>query len=244
MDLLESKLSKSKNRHPWEISRAQNILRLLEKIDIGNVVDIGAGDKFFLGQIRNRVKGQLAAVDLNYRQNKIVKDEVLCLKQTKDIPKFKGADNVYLLMDVLEHIEDDVGFLKPIVQGARPKNTFLITVPAFQPLFSQHDAFVKHYRRYNRQQLLAVLKKSDLDVQSCHYFYASLLAPRVLTKIFERDIQKKQFGTANWRFSPQHWLTGLLVLILNLDFLFCKILAKFRIYLPGLSLVAICQKTL
>ena len=56
--------------------------------------------------------------------------------------------DVVLLMDVLEHVEDDVGLLRQYVEKVPSGARFLISVPAFQVLWSDHDVFLEHKRRY------------------------------------------------------------------------------------------------
>ncbi|OGJ56903.1 hypothetical protein A3H22_02815 [Candidatus Peribacteria bacterium RIFCSPLOWO2_12_FULL_55_15] len=74
-----------------------------------------------------------------------------------------------LLLDVLEHIEDDVGFLQRIVLSLPPGGCLLITVPAEMALWSKHDQEVGHFRRYSAETLMQTWK--DLPVQ------VKLLAP-------------------------------------------------------------------
>ncbi|MDR2578426.1 MAG: hypothetical protein LBC70_06420 [Chitinispirillales bacterium] len=119
----------------------------------------------------------------------------------------------------------------------------LITVPAFQSLFSNHDVFLKHRRRYGRKQLLVLLRSCGLHVEKCHYFYSGLFFARwaslLLTK--EKPVEK-QTSIGEWRFGEKHVITRIVRAILNIDFRVCAALAKLRIYLPGLSLLAVCRK--
>ena len=56
--------------------------------------------------------------------------------------------DLVLLMDVLEHMTDDVTLLREYVERVTSGTRFLITVPAFGFLWSGHDEFLRHYRRY------------------------------------------------------------------------------------------------
>ena len=60
--------------------------------------------------------------------------------------------NLVLLTDVLEHIEDDRGFLSRIVSLLSPDAVLLITVPAERALWSEHDISLGHYRRYEWEE--------------------------------------------------------------------------------------------
>jgi hypothetical protein len=147
------------------------------------------------------------------------------------------------MMDVLEHIQDDHSFLTEVLRKIPRGGLALVTVPAFQFLFSEHDVFLKHYRRYNRKQLLALLDSQGLRVEQCHYFYASLFFAR----FFQSLLQKKKRavrhkGIGEWRFSEKHIITRLIRSVLSIDFYLCAFLAKLRVFPPGLSLLAVCRK--
>ena len=57
-------------------------------------------------------------------------------------------------MDVLEHIRDDYSALKEWKKVLNPNGIILISVPAFQHLWSHHDKFLGHYRRYNKKDFI------------------------------------------------------------------------------------------
>jgi hypothetical protein len=95
------------------------------------------------------------------------------------------------MMDVLEHIEHDAPFLSTVLEKLSPGGMALITVPAMQFLFSDHDAFLKHFRRYNRKQVLSLLGNFDVTVERCHYFYTSLFCARLVSLLGERFFPQK-----------------------------------------------------
>ncbi len=52
------------------------------------------------------------------------------------------------MMDVIEHVEDDVGLVRGYVDKVAGGTRFIVTVPALMWLWSGHDVFLEHYRRY------------------------------------------------------------------------------------------------
>ena len=79
------------------------------------------------------------------------------------------------MMDVLEHLEDDLGMLQSIKKNALGTNNhFFITVPAFKSLWSGHDVFLGHYRRYRIKTLRSVLTRAGFNTQRSYYLYGSL----------------------------------------------------------------------
>ena len=83
-----------------------------------------------------------------------------------------------IMMDVLEHVDDDVALLREYSAGLTSDAAMLITVPAFQFLWSGHDIFLEHRRRYTRASLIRVVKAANLEVVRCRYFYG-LLFPMI-----------------------------------------------------------------
>jgi len=155
MDLVEK--MQNKNRHPWELSRTQCILNIIRNQNLNSVADIGAGDNYFTTNLRQFVPGLVYAIDTGYSEKTKSDDAIHYLSNISALPNLNGKCGI-LLMDVLEHIENDSAFLKSTLEKISVGSTVLITVPAFQFLFSEHDQFLKHYRRYNRKQLLNLIK--------------------------------------------------------------------------------------
>jgi len=240
MDLAEKTLNI--NRHPWELSRTQCILNIFKKYCINDIADIGAGDRFFASKFSPFVSGTMYAIDTGYNESSKIIDGIHCLNDISKLPKL-NCDGVIMLMDVLEHIQDDTAFLKDVLKKISTGGFVLITVPAFQFVFSEHDTFLKHYRRYNKKQLLALINSQNLSIEKIHYFYTSLFFARMASLLLKKIKTAKPTGVGSWNFSDKHIITQLIYTILNIDFSICAFFAHFRIYLPGLSLLAICKKT-
>ena len=238
MDLAEK--TSNKNRPPWELSRAWCILNIVKKYNLSSAADIGAGDRFFTSKLRSFIPGIICAVDAGYSEKSKIADNFFCFNDISELPKLSLNGGI-ILMDVLEHIQDDSLFLKKSLEKIQVGGLVFITVPAFQFLFSGHDIFLKHHRRYNKKQLLALIRSQNLCVEKSHYFYASLFFVRLAGLLFKRNPLKPS-GIGNWGFGEKHIITGLISVILIIDFSICAFFARFHVYLPGLSLFAVCRK--
>ena len=75
-----------------------------------------------------------------------------------------------VMVNVLEHIEDDRAALQSLVRTLRPGGHLLIFVPALQFLMSRLDRDVGHFRRYHRPDLTTKVRESGAIVKSCRYF--------------------------------------------------------------------------
>jgi len=81
----------------------------------------------------------------------------------------------YIVMhDVLEHIEDDATAVRALHGLLKPGGVAVVSVPAYQWLFGNHDVQLGHFRRYTRGSLLAVLRGS-FEIEASRYYGASLI---------------------------------------------------------------------
>ena len=74
-----------------------------------------------------------------------------------------------LLVNVLEHIDDEAGELRLIRQHLRPGGHIAIWVPAHEALFARFDESVGHFRRYNKRRLAALADTAGLEVVQLKY---------------------------------------------------------------------------
>jgi len=72
-------------------------------------------------------------------------------------------------LNVLEHIDDDVGALRGLHRVIRPDGRLVVYVPAFQILFTAMDERVGHLRRYRKQQLVERVERAGFGVRHCAY---------------------------------------------------------------------------
>lgn len=105
--------------------------------------------------------------------------------------------DVISVFDVVEHIEGDVQFLHELTALLKPGGRLLITVPAYQFLWSELDVAVSHVRRYTRGQITRTVRSAGYEIVRASYFI-SLMAPliivfRLLGHLTGRS-KKKQFS--------------------------------------------------
>jgi len=84
--------------------------------------------------------------------------------------------------DVIEHIPDDVAFLRDIHRQLVPGGRFYCTVPAFPALWSAEDVHAGHFRRYTIARLTRGLQQAGFTVDFTTYFFAWLTAPVFLLR--------------------------------------------------------------
>jgi 2-polyprenyl-3-methyl-5-hydroxy-6-metoxy-1,4-benzoquinol methylase len=91
--------------------------------------------------------------------------------------------DLVLLMDVLEHVDDDLGLLKSYVDKVPSGSRFLMTVPAFRFLWSGHDDFLEHKRRYTLGQFEALTEKAGLTVERGAYYFGAVFPMAVASRL-------------------------------------------------------------
>ena len=99
-----------------------------------------------------------------------------------DLPFAAGSFDVVMLLDVLEHFADEQRLLAEIRRLVRTGGRVLVSVPAFQFLWSQHDAVLHHIRRYRAGQLRRVLEQGRFTIERLTYTNAVAFPPAVLVR--------------------------------------------------------------
>ena len=87
-------------------------------------------------------------------------------------PDDETLDTVVLL-DVLEHIEDDVALLARLRARLGPGGHLILKVPAMPSLYSPMDEAIGHWRRYDRSGLTQVISRAGLEVVRVWSFNAA-----------------------------------------------------------------------
>lgn len=236
MDLKEvSILGDTIGAHWYYQSKAAALLRLLAGRPIQQILDVGAGSAFFSRLLLEQTSAQSATcVDIHYPEERDENWHGKRIAYRRSL--LSGDHNFVMLMDVLEHVEDDVGLLKQTIDCVPSGAWFILSVPAFQFMWSEHDEFVEHKRRYTLPQLEAVARQAGLRIEQGCYFYALVFPLAYLLRVPGRLLRRK--GPPQSHLKPHHPIVNaLLGGLCHLELPFMH-----RNRLGGLTAFCLCRK--
>ena len=239
MDLKEEEILGDKIYSHWYyIAKGRALLQFLRGIKVSEVLDVGAGSGIFSKQLLDKDFCESAVcVDPGYDDESKEQHNGKPLEFRKSLDK--TTQNLVLMMDVLEHVEDDVALLKEYSETMEEGGYVLITVPAFKFLWSGHDVFLEHFRRYTDASLRETVEKSGLKVVKSRYFFGSLFPMVALIRLTKKLLLRSGKIEAKSEMSlyPE-WLNKTLIGIHDIERHSLFHINK----LAGLSIFCLCRK--
>ena len=155
-----------------------------------------------------------------------------------ELPLRPESFDTVLALDVIEHLPDDVGFLKRAAELCVPGGRVVISVPAFQFLWSQHDVTFQHHRRYSADQLRGAIRAAGLRVERVTYTNCLIFPAAALWRILSYRLGFGRLAPAHDFWRIPRWLNAVLVKLYALE---SRLLSRFD--LPfGVSVVCIASR--
>jgi SAM-dependent methyltransferase len=156
----------------------------------------------------------------------------------EDLPWEDATFDLITCLDVIEHVPDDVVALRELLRVCRPGGFLLVTVPAYQSLWSLHDEANHHYRRYSRPSLRGAANAAGWRTQRMTAFNSVLLAPAAAVRVAQRRFGTHNGYTNDLDLGPA-WLNDALERPLALE---AEWLSRGHTLPMGLSLLAILRR--
>ena len=192
-----ARLAKLEREYWWHVGR-RDIVRAVLSRSVGNggphrLVDIGCGSGGNLELLREF--GMVVAMDDAPAALSLVRQTghalVVC-GSAVHLPFDADSLDVIALLDVLEHIDDDRAVLAECHRVLKPGALLLMTVPAYQWLWSGHDEALGHRRRYRRSALAALVSRAGFDTRTISYAVSMLFPLIAGFRVLERLTSKRQ----------------------------------------------------
>lgn len=142
-------------RHWWFRARRRIMRQLIEQVVPPQsdqlIIDVGCGTGANIGSLADGYR--CLGVDTSESAIRLATERFPQVEFRQGMAPGVIEDaaheaQLWMLMDVLEHVPDDYQLLSTLMEAARPGAYFLLTVPAGPELWSQHDESFGHYRRY------------------------------------------------------------------------------------------------
>jgi SAM-dependent methyltransferase len=182
-------LMKMQRDHFWYRGRSRFLLRALNEFGVkegSSAIDLGGGCGGwvqYLAERDGRRFSELAMGDSCLpalaEARKFLNPQISLYHC--DILKLGWKDrwDVTFLLDVIEHIPDDVEVLRQVSEILRPGGLVFVTTPALNFFWSYNDDVGHHLRRYNKNDMKSLASKAGLELVDARYFMF-LLSPLYL----------------------------------------------------------------
>jgi SAM-dependent methyltransferase len=184
-------------RHWWYRARRHILADLIRReVSLpakGRILEIGCGTGHNLEMLGTF--GRVDAIELDDESRALAEERLGRKIMSARLPELEGVRgghyDLVVALDVIEHIDDDVGALAAIAPKLKRGGKFIMTVPAHPWMWSAHDTVNHHKRRYSKRGLRHLVEGSPLHLDGMGYFNSFLfplaVADRVVSKVRGKD---------------------------------------------------------
>ncbi|MFH1222261.1 MAG: class I SAM-dependent methyltransferase [Candidatus Micrarchaeota archaeon] len=222
----------------WADARAVLIYHLVKTYVKGEkrICDVGCSRGLLLSILKKSSKLTCCGFDVDAGAVKAAREAGLNVKVAGCLAfECKEKQDAILLLDVLEHIENDKKALVHCRKQLKPNALLIVSVPSYQSLFSDFDLKVGHKRRYDKKQLINFFQNNGFRIIYFTYWNMFLL-PAVF---FFRKCLPFRHSTTQDEVNVSAPLGFLLKSVLGLE----NRIIKADLPLPfGVSMIIIAQK--
>jgi 2-polyprenyl-3-methyl-5-hydroxy-6-metoxy-1,4-benzoquinol methylase len=240
-EYLYAEMYELEDKHWWFVTRKHIIIsllrRYLKKSSENKILDAGCGCGSILRNLQ--YMGQAFGMDASPEALKFSKSRFRgVVKQgflPDDIPWPENYFDAILLLDVLEHLEQDSKSLRSLGCHLKSDGVLLLTVPAYMFLWSSHDEVHQHYRRYTKKELSTKLLESGYKIQKISYFNTLLFPPIAIIRLLHNRLKISSGSDANL---PPPFLNWILKSIFSIE----AYLLRYFNFPFGVSIIVVATK--
>lgn len=218
--------------HWWFKSKRKLISEIIGNIRKDSVIlDIGCGTGYNFVYFKH-LSDSMIGIDISKEALLFSKkySKNIALANSETIPFKDKSMDIVMALDLIEHVENDDSVVSEARRILKNNGTFILTVPAFNFLWSKHDEVFNHKRRYNKRQIEDLLARNGFKIEKITYWNFLLFPATLLYKFFSKNSNiKKTNKITNTILSSILSFDNFLVRYMNLPY--------------GISLVSVARKT-
>ncbi len=181
--------------HWWFAGKRVLFAKLLERrLCAGDlhILDAGCGTGAVAADFGRY--GAITAMDRSLEALRLARSRGLGCLVNGDAASFPFAEacfDLVLAFDVIEHVEDDAGFIAAMAASLKPGGALAVHVPAWPFMWSRHDEILEHKRRYTRRGLRELLLGQDLVLEHLGWSNCSIFVPAAAVRLLRRAFSKE-----------------------------------------------------
>lgn len=231
--------------HWWFVARRNILLEVLNKYVGANgpgtrrILDVGCGTGTMLTYLARF--GNAEGVDIDTEAIEYCRARGLKQVSQSAADSLPFADDTFDLvtaLDVVEHIDDDLGVLREVRRVLRPGGQLLLTVPAYRFLWGRQDEINLHKRRYVAREVRERLQAAGFAVRRLSYMNAILFPAIAAIRLVRHVLPEPAELESDFAFPAPRLLNGVLSRVFGTE---RHVLSRFS--LPfGVSIMALAQK--
>jgi len=203
------KLAEFETDYWWFVARRRLVSSLIRKYvlnlpETSSYLDVGCGCGTALDEIRQE-SAQSVGMDISPIALAIARSRIVTPLVAGDawtLPFADGSFDLVTYLDVLEHVRHDLDCIEECRRVLRPGGYIVVSAPAMDFLWSEHDEALHHLRRYSRRALKAKLTAGGFRVVKMTYAVCTLCIPifvvRFLTAFGKRRVEPETMITELW----------------------------------------------
>lgn len=184
---------------PSFLLRRHRVLGYLKTVAPGSLLEVGCGAGTLLFELHSQgfaceaLESSTPAITL---ARSIAQSKYPLYAEAQS--HWQDAFDYLIALEVLEHIQDDAEALTSWRDWLKPQGRAIISVPAHQHKWTASDEWAGHYRRYDREDFIAALKKSGFKielVESYGFPIANIISPLRARTHAKQLVRRQQAGT-------------------------------------------------